>query len=69
MAEFLSMDNILTGDEAAALFEGAAVEEKLLPLLKRQHLQKRLKILKINKKIQLLRLILKLCLRKRSQRA
>lgn len=28
MAEFLSMDNILTGDEAAALFEGAAVEEK-----------------------------------------
>ena len=31
MAEFLSMDNILTGDEAAALFEEPSVETKTTP--------------------------------------
>lgn len=31
MAEFLSMDNILTGDEAAALFEEPSVEAKTTP--------------------------------------
>lgn len=31
MAEFLSMDNILTGDEAAALFEEPTVETKTTP--------------------------------------
>jgi hypothetical protein len=31
MAEILSMDNILTGDEAAALFEEPTVETKTTP--------------------------------------
>jgi hypothetical protein len=32
MAEFLSMDNILTGDEAASLFEEPTVETKTTPV-------------------------------------
>lgn len=32
MAEFLSMDNILTGDEAAALFDDSVVETKATPV-------------------------------------
>ena len=33
MAEFLSMDNILTGDEAASLFEEPTVETKTTPVI------------------------------------
>jgi hypothetical protein len=33
MADFLSMDNILTGDEAASLFEEPAVETKTTPVI------------------------------------